>query len=125
MAFPGELNINYYKGDTYEFSVYPKNADGSSMNLTNYLPRFTIASARGVADNPAITDDYIEVYASIPEDNPNHIKCAITPAAGNLLDPTKTYYYDVEIRKTQLPYDLIYTLLTGSITLTDQVSKPI
>ena len=49
MAFPGELNINYYKGDTYEFSIYPKNADGSAMNLTNYLPQFTISLARGTA----------------------------------------------------------------------------
>lgn len=114
MAFPGELNINYYKGDTYEFSIYPKNADGSAMNLTNYLPQFTISLARGTAGT--------EVYATIPSDNPNHVKCAITPAAGSNLDPTKTYFYDVEIRKNQLPYDLVYTLLTGSITITDQVS---
>lgn len=118
MAFPGELNINYYKGDTYEFSIYPKNADGSAMNVSSYQAQFKIAETRG-------STSLIEGYANIPSDSPNHVRCAITPAAGAQLDPTKTYFYDVEIRKTQLPYPLIYTLLTGSITITDQVSRPI
>ena len=121
MAFPGELNINYYKGDTYEFSIYPKNADGSAMNLTDYLPQFTISLVRGETN----TSNLIEVYSNIPSDNPNHVRCAITPAAGNTLDPTKTYFYDVEIRKAGVNYPFIYTLLTGSITITDQVSRPV
>lgn len=122
MAFPGELNINYYKGDTYEFSIYPKLADGSAMDLSDYSVQFKIAETRG-----SLT--LIECYSDIPavlgsEEFPNYVKCAITPAAGAQLDPTKTYYYDVEIKKTALPYPYVYTLLTGTISVTDQVSRP-
>lgn len=50
MAFPGTYNINYYKGDTFEFNVYPKNSDGTVFNLNTdpaYTPTFTIATKRG------------------------------------------------------------------------------
>ena len=120
MAFPGELNINYYKGDTYEFNIYPKLAGGSAMDLTDYTVKFNIAESRG-------STTLIECAATIPtltggEDFPNYVKCAITPAAGQQLDPTKTYYYDVQVRKSSPGYPYIYTLLTGTISVTDQVS---
>jgi hypothetical protein len=122
MAFPGELNINYYKGDTYEFNIYPKLAGGSAMDLSGYTVQFKIGLTRG-------TTTLIECYSNIPtisggEDFPNYVKCAITPDAGNQLDPTKTYYYDVEIKKSGVPYPYVYTLLTGQILVTDQVSRP-
>jgi len=122
MAFPGELNINYYKGDTYEFNIYPKLAGGSAMDLTGYIVQFNIGEARGATN-------LIQSHAVIPtltggEDFPNYVQCAITPAAGAQLDPTKTYYYDVEITKVALPYPYTYTLLTGTISITDQVSRP-
>jgi hypothetical protein len=121
MAFPGELNINYYRGDTYEFNIYPKLAGGSAMDLTDYTVKFRIAETRG----SATTDP--EPYAEIPSilnssDFPNYIKCAITPAAGEQLDPTKTYYYDVEIKKVGVLYDYVYTVLTGTISITEQVT---
>lgn len=123
MAFPGELNINYYKGDTYEFNIYPKLAGGSAMDLTDYTVQFKIGEARG-------TTTLIECYSEIPtltggEDFPNYVKCAITPAAGEQLDPTKTYYYDVEVKKASTPYPYVYTLLTGTVSVTDQVSRPV
>jgi len=37
MAFPGTYNISYYKGDTYEFRIYPKTADGDVFDLTPYI----------------------------------------------------------------------------------------
>jgi len=114
MAFPGELNINYYKGDTYEFNITPKQADNSVMILKDYLPTFKIAETRGNATT-------IECFASINVNN--QVECAITPAAGEQLDPTKTYFYDVEIRKPDVSYPKVYTLLTGSITVTQQVSS--
>jgi hypothetical protein len=120
MAFPGELNINYYKGDTYEFNVYPKLAGGSAMDLTDYTVTFRIAESRGVAYTA-------ECYAIIPTDTdsssfPNYIRCAIRPDDGNSLDASKTYVYDVEIRKASSPYSYVYTVLTGTISITDQVS---
>jgi len=121
MAFPGELNINYYKGDTYEFNIYPKLAGGSAMDLTDYTVQFRIAETRG----SATTD--VNPYAEIPSilnsgDFPNYIKCAITPEAGEQLDPTKTYYYDVEITKAGVLYRYVYTVLTGTISITEQVT---
>jgi hypothetical protein len=35
-----------------------------------------------------------------------------------------TYFYDVEIKKTASPYDKVYTILTGSITVQEQVTLP-
>jgi len=121
MAFPGELNINYYKGDTYEFNIYPKLAGGSAMDLTEYTVAFSIAETRG-------SSTIIECYSNIPSDAgtqqfPNHIKCVITPEAGEQLDATKTYYYDVQIKSNQiLPYKKIYTILTGTVFVTEEVT---
>lgn len=122
MAFPSEVNLNYYKGDTYEFNIYPKLSNGTAMDLTNYSVKFYIGETRGSSSNLQ------ECYSSIPQasgqDYPNYIRCAIRPADGQTLDPTKTYYYDVEIKKTALPYDYVYTLLTGTVSITEQVTLP-
>ncbi len=122
MAFPGELNINYYRGDTYEFNIYPKLAGGSAMDLTDYTVMFRISETRG-----ATPVGPINPHAEIPSltgtaDFPNYIKCAITPAAGEQLDATKTYFYDVEIRKAGVLYPYVYTVLTGTISITEQVT---
>lgn len=47
---------------------------------------------------------------------------SISPIVGNFLTAGTTYYYDVQISLTSTPYDLVYTLLTGTITVTDQIS---
>jgi hypothetical protein len=31
MAFPGSYNFNYYRGDTAEFVIRPKTANGSAF----------------------------------------------------------------------------------------------
>lgn len=116
MAFPGTYNINYYKGDTFEFRIYPKDANGNSFPLNNFTSaKFSIATARG-------SSSIIEGYAVISDDNTN-IQCAITPAiSAQLLMSSSPYVYDVEIGRDSDPYDIVYTLLTGTITLTDQVT---
>ena len=116
MAFPGTYNINYYKGDTYEFRIYPKDAAGDPFELTGYIgsETFTIANARG--DSATTT---VFAYADIVDD---HVLCAIRPADGANLVAGTTYYYDVQIDKTGGNYDEIFTLLTGTITVTDHVS---
>ena len=81
MAFPGELNINYYKGDTYEFNIYPKKTDGTGFDLTGFLQEtFKIATARGALSEA----EYITGSARISDDN-SYIACAITPAAGSAM----------------------------------------
>lgn len=114
MAFPGELNINYYKGDTYEFQITPKKNDNTSFDLTGYSVKLAISSARG---SSSIIEGWAETNTST-----NIISCAITPGNGEEMTAGETYVYDVEIKKTSSPYNLVYTILTGSISVTEQVS---
>lgn len=119
MAFPGYFNISYYRGDSYEFRVYPKDAAGAAFSLDGYSVKFRIAETRGATA-------LIEGYASIDETTKSFITCAIQPGNGASMDPTKKYVYDVEVTKTASPYPfpLVYTLLTGEITLVEQVTPP-
>jgi hypothetical protein len=114
MAFPGELNISYYKGDTYEFNVYPKKNDGTVFSLDGYSIKFTIALTRGATS-------IIEGYAAISSDN-TYATCAITPGAGASMTAGTQYVYDVEVKKSATPYNLVHTLLTGTVTVTEQVT---
>lgn len=113
MAFPGTYNFNYYRGDTYEFKVYPRTADGASFSLSGYQGAFRISTVRGSTSQTI-------GYAQVSADN-THITCAITPDM--TLPAGATLVYDVEIRKQQdTPYSLVYTLLTGTISVTEQVT---
>jgi hypothetical protein len=120
MTFPGTYNISYYKGDTLEFRVYPKDSSGAAFDLTDYDnasgPLFTISTVRGSAG----LANQVQAYAEISTDN-THILCAIRPSDGEELTSGTTYVYDVEISKEDSPYDIISTLLTGTITVTEQV----
>lgn len=116
MAFPGTLNINYYKGDSYEFNIFPKDSSNSIFNLDGYEVSFSIATSRG---SMAI----IEGHAVISSDN-SRIECAIKPNNGANMTAGTPYVYDVEIRKSASPYPKVYTILTGGITVQEQVTPP-
>lgn len=134
MAFPGTYNISYYKGDTYEFRIYPKAADGSPYPLSSFVydddndeltvdfdsSVFAFAEVRG-GDSAT---GYHRCYAKISDDK-TYITCAIRPEDSQYLDPTKTYVYDVQVSKPSNggDYPIVLTLMTGSITLTDQVTS--
>lgn len=111
MAFPGTFNFNYYEGDRYEFSISPKNSDGSAFDLTDYITTFKIATARG-ADATQYTG-----VATISE---GQVVCTILPDTGRELVAGTTYVYDVQISKSAGAY--VYTLLTGNITVTADIS---
>lgn len=54
MAFPGTYNFSYYKGDTYQFLVFPKDSSGNTFDLSSFTTsRFTIATKRGTASASA------------------------------------------------------------------------
>ena len=112
MAFPGTYNFSYYKGDTAEFVIRPKNANGSNFDLAGYTADFFIASSRG--DNPTFRVEGQAVVNSASD----IVTCTILPGVGNTLN-AGTYVYDVEI--TSGP-TVVYTLLTGNITVTEQVT---
>lgn len=120
MAFPGNYNFSYYKGDTFEFRVFPKDSNGDDFDLSGYSSpqdvNFYISTSRGSAG----AGDQIECFAEIP-DGTNYVLCAIRPADGSQLNAGTNYVYDVEITKSGTDYPLTYTLLTGTITVTDQV----
>ena len=112
MAFPGTYNFNYYKGDTNQFVIRPKTSNGGAFDLTGYDAEFFIATSRG--DNPTYS---VEAQAVVDTTN-DTVTCTILPGVGGTLD-AGTYVYDVEI--TSGP-TVVYTLVTGTITVTEQVS---
>jgi hypothetical protein len=114
MAFPGTYNFSYYRGDTYQFVIRPKNANGTTMNLDDYEGNsvFTIANRRGSAGTQIEGTATIDTTADI-------VTCTIEPDQGRLLVAGTTYVYDVQIDNGA---GVVYTLLTGSITVTDDVS---
>jgi hypothetical protein len=111
MAFPATYNFNYYRGDSYSFSITPKNANGTTFDLTGYSASFNIATARG-SSGVFVTDGSATVDAGN-----GRVDCAITPTVGVELGLT-TYYYDVEITKL----GKVYTVVTGTINVTQDVT---
>ena len=119
MSFPGTYNINYYYGDTLEFRVFPKNSSGEPFDLNTFTTaRFTIAENRNTP-----VENQIVCFANISSDNTN-VFCAIRPEDSVNLVPGTQYVYDVEVSKSAEPYDIVYTFLTGNVTITNDVTRP-
>lgn len=114
MAFPGSYNFNYYRGDTFQFVIRPKTTNGSSFDLSGYTAIFTIANVRGSSGTQYSDAQGITATVNATTDI---VTCTITPAGGNILN-SGTYVYDVQITN-QLQ---VYTLLTGTITITDDIT---
>jgi len=114
MAFPGTYNFSYYRGDTAEFVIRPKTSSGSAYDLTNYTATFTIANRRGSTGTQYVGTVAVNTTTDI-------ITCTITPAVGRTL-AAGTYVYDVQITNAVPNPDVILTVLTGSITVTDDIT---
>jgi hypothetical protein len=121
MAFPAVFNISYYRGDTYEFRIYPKDASGNQFPLVGYDPiagvKFTLSTERG-ADG---ISEQLQGYARISTDG-TYVDCAILPLNGIAMDSSLNYVYDVQVFKAGTPYDIVTTLLTGTISVTEQIT---
>jgi hypothetical protein len=111
MAFPGTYNFSYYRGDTAEFVVRPKSTNGTAFDLTSYTGDFFIANKRGTGATQ------YEAQAVVNSVN-NTVTCTILPGIGRGL-AAGTYVYDVQINNG---VSLIFTLLTGTITVTDDIT---
>lgn len=111
MAFPSTYNFTYYRGDTCQFVARPKNSnDNSSFDLNGYDGLFTIANQRGSLATQYEADALVNSTTDI-------VTCTISPSVGRSLAPG-SYVYDVQIDNGIQ----IYTLLTGSITVVDDVT---
>lgn len=116
MAFPGTYNFNYYRGDTFEFIVRPKDSNGSPFDLDGYTASFTIANQRGSGA------DAIQFTATASVNAvDNIVTCTVTSGVGRNLSPDISWVYDVQITNEIN----IYTLLTGTITATDDITGAI
>jgi hypothetical protein len=117
MAFPGTYNFNYYRGDTAEFVIRPKSNSNNNeaFDLTGYTAIFTIANTRG--PSATFTDEAIAVVNDVT----NIITCTIDPSLGRNL-AAGTYVYDVQITNETPEPDIIFTLLTGTITVTNDIT---
>ena len=112
MAFPATYNFNYYRGDSYEFVIFPKNSNGSAFDLAEYDTNlFTVATARGDSGEIVGTGNVTTASTSLT--------CKITPELGDLMSGS-SYVYDVQIHDTSA--SVKYTLLTGTITVTQDVT---
>lgn len=111
MAFPATYNFNYYRGDTYSFSITPKNANGVAFDLSGYSATFSIATARGVSGV------FVANATATVNSGAGTVDCAISPTVGNDLGLT-VYYYDVQITKD----NKVYTLVTGTINVTQDIT---
>jgi hypothetical protein len=111
MAFPGSYNFNLYRGDTTQFVIRPKNANGSAFDLTGYTSQFFIANQRGSAATQYEAQAVVNATTDI-------VTCTVLPGVGRQLAPG-TYVYDVQITTGA---SVIYTLLTGTITVTDDIT---
>lgn len=116
MAFPATYNLNYYKGDTLEFLIKPKNSSGTDFVVTDaiYRAEFKLAPSRGGPVSETVTAN-----ADIITDN--SVLCTITPTVSALLSASNTYVYDVKIISL-VDSDIIYTLLNGTITIVEGVT---
>ena len=117
MAFPGTYNFNYYRGDTYSFVITPKDASGNTFALDSFTSAlFTIADKRGTSATQRYgSDSGITATINTVDDT---VTCTISATGGRNLASGTTYVYDVEITSGSIKY----TILTGTITPTDDIT---
>lgn len=117
MSFPATYNIRYYKGDLYQFVIRPKTSAGDIYPIDDatYYSYFRISTERNGPSGSTISAD-----TSISD---NAVTCELRPSIGASLTPGTTYYYDVSIQdKTNS--NIVYTLLTGTISVTGDITTP-
>jgi hypothetical protein len=115
MAFPATYNISYYRGDSYDFIINPKNPNGTAFNLTNYSALFTIASSVSASAVNVAAMGEAAVSASA-----GTVTCSIPPEIGQNLS-AGPYTYDIQIFNSSSSATI--TLLRGEIALTQDVTR--
>lgn len=117
MPYPANFTISYYQGDRYQFVIRPKDNAGQTFDLTGYSGLFTVATARG---NPSSVVGSPQT-ASI-DANAGTVTCVIEPSFGTTLTGN-SYLYDVEISASISGGSNVFTLVTGNINVTRDISN--
>lgn len=117
MSFPATYNIRYYKGDLYQFVIRPKTSAGDiyPIDSSTYNAFFRISTARNASASATVSAN-----TSIGD---NAVTCELRPSTGNSLIPGTTYFYDVSIQNISNA-NIVYTLLTGTISVTGDITTP-
>ena len=117
ISFPASYAIRYYKGDLYQFVIRPKTSAGDiyPIDSSTYFAFFRISTQRSGTSGNTITAN-----TSIGD---NAVTCELRPSTGNSLTPGVTYFYDVSIQD-KLNSNIVYTLLTGTISVTGDITTP-
>lgn len=116
MAFPANFNISYYQGDRYEFIIRPKLSNGENFDLSGYTGLFTVASARGDASS-TIGSQPVGINSVA-----GTVTVAIEPNFGTTLTGN-SYLYDVELSASASGGSNVYTLVTGVISVTRDITN--
>jgi hypothetical protein len=117
MSFPANYNISYYKGDLYQFVIRPKTSAGNiyPIDSSTYESYFRISTSRnGLSGDTKIANTSI---------SDNAVTCEIRPSVGNSLTPGISYFYDISIQD-QSDANIVYTLLTGNLSVTGDITTP-
>jgi hypothetical protein len=115
ISFPASYNIRYYKGDLYQFVIRPKTSAGDIYPIDDatYTAYFRISTQRGGSSGNTIT-----ASTAISD---NAVTCEIRPSTA--LVAGTTYFYDVSIQNNS-DSNIVYTLLTGTINVTGDITAP-
>lgn len=117
MAFPASYNFSYYQGDRYEFVLRPKQSNGQPFDLDGYSGLFTVATSRGSL--AAIVGNSQETTI---DPNAGTVTIVIEPDFGTTLTGN-SYLYDVEISASASSSSNIFTLVTGTINITRDITN--
>lgn len=115
MSFPATYNISYYKGDLYQFVIRPKTSAGDPFPIsdTTHDAYFRVSTSRG-----GNSGDTFSLTAEIVDGN---VVATINPSDSLGIDAV-SYFYDVSVQK-KTDAEEIYTLLTGSISVTKDITE--
>lgn len=116
MSFPATYNIRYYEGDLYQFVIRPKDSAGDPFPISDstHDAHFYVSTARGGSASATT-----ELTANIISGN---VVATIQPS-DNLGVSATSYIYDVSVQSKTAAQE-VYTLLTGNISVTRDVTEP-
>jgi len=107
---------NYVVGDTVSVSGVDSTFNGNYV--ISAITPLTFSYAKTASNVSSQSVSPIGAVVSLNQASTNAVTCTITPIIGNLLGANTTYVYDISISNGTVNY----TLLTGTISVTDDVT---